>query len=125
MSSNEIETQTSPVQERGFLAGFLRVLPIIQWALTVIVAIGLFVLSQRESQTVQAQDIRDTQKKVENLERDIDKQKSERDRQIEELKRTILTREVYDAYHNADTERMNRMEKMIERILENQNDGGK
>lgn len=116
---------TSQQQEKGFLAGFLRVLPIIQWSLTIVIAIGLFILSQRDSQTVQAQDTRDNQKRIEQVERKMDERKADRDRQFDELKRTILTREVYDAYHNADNERMNRMEKMMEKILENQNSGNK
>lgn len=115
--------QTESSQNTGFVAGFMKYLPIIQWALTIVIAIFVFVLSQRDSQTVQAQDIRDTAKRVDMMERDREKSKAERDRQLEELKKTILTREVYDAYHNADTERMNRLEKMVERILENQKGG--
>lgn len=43
-----------------------------------------------------------------------------RDRQLEELKKAVLTREVFEAYHKADADRMQRLEKLAERILENQ-----
>lgn len=41
-----------------------------------------------------------------------------RTKEMEELKKLVLTKEVFEAYHKADTERLDRIEKLIERILE-------
>ena len=106
--------------DTGFVAGFFKYMPIVQWALTIVIAIGLFAVSQRDSQTVQGHEIRETQEKVKAVESEMDRRRDEREKQMEEMKRTVLTREVFEAYHKADQERMTRLEKMIERLLENQ-----
>ena len=42
-------------------------------------------------------------------------------KEIGEVKKTMLTREVYEAFHKGDVEKMERMEKLFERFLERQN----
>lgn len=50
-----------------------------------------------------------------------DRQVEARDKQVDGIRKEMLTREVFDAYHKNDVEWMQRMEKSIQQILENQN----
>lgn len=117
-----METNASPSNEQNsFLKGFLNYLPVIQWVLTLFIAAAVFALSQRDLQTTQAQETRETARKIQALELQFERGREARDRQIESLKKEMLTREVFEAYHSADSERMNRIEKMLEQLLTNQN----
>ncbi len=116
-----MENITSQPNEKGFLAGFLKWLPVIQWTLTIIIAIGVVILSQRDSQTTQAQEVKETSKKVAALESTMDRRKEDRDRQFEQLRKEMLTRELYEAYHKNDAEKFERMEKMLEQAISMQN----
>ena len=44
--------------------------------------------------------------------------KGEADKRIDEIKSTILTKEVFEAYRSSDVQRMERMEKMLEQLLQ-------
>lgn len=49
---------------------------------------------------------------------EADQRVKERDRQLELIRKEMLTREVFEAYHSNDSERMNRIEKTLEKLLE-------
>lgn len=112
---------SSKTSESGFVAGFLKYLPVIQWALTIALGVGVFALSQRDLQATQAATVTDTKNRVQNIESYIEKRKEERDKQLADIKNEMLTKEVFDAYHKNDTERMKRIEDMVEKLLENRN----
>jgi hypothetical protein len=80
--------------------------------------VGGYWLYNRDTQTVQAQEIRDAKQKIDSLESAIEKNRGERDRQLDVINQKMLTKEVFEAYHNNDVQRMERMEKVMERILE-------
>ena len=105
----------------NYLAGFLKILPVLQWAMTIAVAVAVFALTTRDAQTVQASEITrivNEQKAVRDL---MTERKTERDKQFDELKKVVLTKDVFDAFHNNDVARMERMERMLQQILEHQN----
>ena len=89
--------------------------------MTIAVAVAVFALTTRDAQTVQASEITrivNEQKAVRDL---MNERKTERDKQLDELKKVILTKDVFDAFHNNDVARMERMERMLQQILEHQN----
>lgn len=116
-----MENQNPQQTESGFVTGFLKFLPVIQWIVMIIIAVCVFVLSQRDMQTAQAQEVKDSTRKIVALEIYNTKREAEIDRQFEQLRREMLTREVFGAYHAADSARMDRMEKMLEQMIVNQN----
>lgn len=103
--------------EKGFLAGFLKFLPAIQWLVMIVIAASVFGLSQRDSQTAQAMDIRANGEKINNVSNALDKQIELRGKLFAEIKGEMLTKELFEAYHKNDAERMDRMEKLMERLL--------
>ena len=109
------------IDEKSFVNNFLKYMPLMQWVMTIIIAIAVVALSQRDSQTAQAQTVAETKNRVTSIEQAIDKKSEARDRQIDSFRKEILTREVFDAYHKADSDRMDRVEKMIQQLLENNN----
>lgn len=108
------------VADSGFLPGFLRVLPLIQWILMICIAVGMYFLSTRDSQTVQAQQLGEVRNEQRAIRDTVDKNKAEREKQLDDLKRQMLTKEVFEAYHQNDSERFGRMEKLLEQLLSNQ-----
>jgi hypothetical protein len=51
---------------------------------------------------------------------EADTRAAARDRQLEKIDKEVFKTAIFEAYHKADVERMNRIEKTLERILENQ-----
>lgn len=112
-----IETRTRLAQ---FIAGANQVLPIVILIWAIIGSVFGYWLFNRDAQTVSAQTIKEIQTEQKNIRSVIDERKLEHDRQFEALEKKILTREIFEAYHQSDRARMDRMETLINRILENQ-----
>lgn len=93
-------------------------LPLINIAASVIIAIGLFAVATRDAQTVQASEINRIINEQKSLRDLMNERKGERDKQVEELKKIMLTKDIFDAYHQNDVQRMERIEKMLQQLLE-------
>ena len=115
-----MENETPP-QTTGYVAGFLKFLPAIQWIVMVFIAVSVFVLAQRDSQTAQAMDIRDNKDKITQVSNQLDKQIETRGKLFAELKGEMLTKELFEAYHKNDEARMERMEKLMQQMLDKPN----
>lgn len=113
-------TSITPQQTKlqKFIGGFNQALPVIGLIYAVFLTVGGYWLYTRDAQTVQAQELRDVKTGQKQLEKVMDERTLKRDQQLNEMKNQMLTRELYEAYHKGDIERMERMEKMLERILE-------
>lgn len=105
----------------GLLKGVLQYWSIVQGICTVIIAVAVFGLSFRDSQTVQAQDVRENKQQILALQLLVDSNKRDREKQLEELKGKVLTKDVFEAYHQNDVARMERIEKLCEQMLQSQN----
>ena len=116
--NSQMPSVSPPSAANNYLAGFLKILPVLQWGLTIACAVAFFILATRDAQTVQASEINrivNEQKATRDL---MTERKNERDKQVEELKRIMLTKDIFDAYHQNDVQRMERIEKMLQQILE-------
>lgn len=111
-------TNESSHKKDGFVSGFLKWLPAIQWAFTLITALTVFGLSQREAQTAQSSEIMRIISEQKAIRDQMNEHKTEREKQITDLRESVLTKEVFEAYHSNDVQRMERMEKMLEQILQ-------
>lgn len=96
---------------------FLKILPFIQWVVTIVTVIGVFAVGFRDSQTSQAQNIRDLQKDTDNLRRTIDDRKTERDKQMDEFKKTIVTKDLFEERTRAILDEQIRQRQILERLL--------
>lgn len=105
---------------RTYLDSFLKILPFVQWILTILIAIAVFGIGFRDSQTIQSQTIRDIQKDHDNLRRSVDERKNEQDKQFTELKNQVVTRELFEERTKQIQDEQTRQRQLIERILENQ-----
>ena len=85
--------QQQQQQQTKFFEGFQKYLPSIQWALTIIVAIAVFVLSFKDGQTSQAAQIQDLRSSVEQLKARQSELKTARDKQIDELRADLVTKQ--------------------------------
>lgn len=90
------------------------------WILTIVVAIGVFVVGSRDTQKDQSFAIQKVEAGQQRLEDTFRQRVEARDKQIESLKQSILTKEVFDVYQKNWTERENRQDELLNKILENQ-----
>ena len=110
--------QAQPAAGSNYLAGFLKILPLVQWIVVIITAIGVFAIGFRDTQTVQSQTLRDVQKDYDNLSRTVQNNKSEREKQLEELRGRIVTKDIFEERTRAIQDEQLRQRGMLERILE-------
>lgn len=82
---------TSP-STSGFVTGVQAYLPTIQWLLTIIVAVSVFVLSFRDGQTSQAAMIQGLRSDVETIKARQLEVKVARDKQIDDLREQMVTK---------------------------------
>lgn len=97
---------------KSLLAAF----SILRWVIVAIVfGFGVYIY-QRDVNAQQTVSTVDLQREQVSLRKTMDDRTAARDKQMEKM----LTREVYEAYHSADVQRMERMEKLLEQIMEHQ-----
>lgn len=94
--------------------------PWIQWTIIIVMGVFVFYQSQRDTNAQNAVSVSDLQREQVAIRKEMDQRAAARDRQINGMETKMLTREVYEAYHKGDVDRMDRMEKMIEQLLERQ-----
>ena len=83
----------SEPEPNRFFDGFSKYLPVINWALTIIVSIAVFGLSFRDGQTSQAAQISELRNSVEQMKTRQVELKTSRDKQIDELKGDLVTKQ--------------------------------
>ena len=86
----------------------------------IVLTIVFYIWTQNSSAISQAQEIRENKENIKQVQQRMEERKTERDKQMDEIKKTIVTKDLFEAYHKNDVERMDRIEKGIERILQNQ-----
>ena len=92
--------------------------PWLQWLVIVVMFFGGMYLYQRDTNTQQTVSVADTQKELLSAKRSFDDYKEATEKRFKFLEDKVLTRELYEAYRAADTERMMRIEKSIEAIAQ-------
>ncbi len=118
---NEIHNSQMPMPSetsKNYLTGFLKILPLVQWILLIFTTIGFCAIGFRDTQTVQSQTLRDVQKDYDNLSRTVQNNKSEREKQLEELNRRTVSSDIFEERTKAIQEEQLRQRGMLERILE-------
>lgn len=95
-------------------------MPFFRWAIVLAMFIFGAYIYQRDTNAQQVFNIGDMKRDHETLRSRVNELKDLRDKQFEEMNRKILTREVFEAYHKVDSERLDRMEKVVEQILDRQ-----
>lgn len=85
-----------------------------RWTIAaVFLALSIY-YTQRETNAQQTVSVADVQKEQVAIRKEMDSRSTARDKQMER----VLTREVFEAYHSADMQRMDRIEKLIEQIAQ-------
>ena len=115
--SSQMPERPAP-DTKNYLTGFLKILPLVQWIVVIITAIGVFAIGFRDTQTVQSQTLRDVQKDYDNLSRTVQNNRADREKQLEELKMRIVTKDIFEERTRAIQEEQLRQRGMLERILE-------
>lgn len=122
-SPNPTSNQTPAAIASGvtkFLNGFNQASTAIQWVVLIAMTIGGYWLYTRDMHTVSAQTIKEIQNEQKLVREYLNERRNFRDKQFEELKSEMMTREVFDVYMKTWTERQNRQEDLLNKILENQ-----
>ncbi len=95
---------------KSFLAAF----SIIRWVIVAAVfGLGVY-MYQRDVNAQQTVNVGDLDRKYSRLEQTVNENRQAEEKHAEKM----LTREVYEAYHNADAQRMDRIEKSLEMIAQ-------
>jgi len=102
-----MENQTSQQPEKTGFRRWLEAAPVLQFVGAGIIGLCATWTTIQLTQNSQAAEIRETRQKITTLETQVDRRKEERDKQIDDLRRSTVTREVFD-------ERTNTILKQIE-----------
>lgn len=73
-------------------------------------------LYQRDINAQQAISVVDLQRDLNETKKAVSDYKSDTDKQLQSIRKDMLTRELYEAYRAADVERMARIEKLVEAV---------
>jgi hypothetical protein len=99
-----------------FYKSCMAIFPFVRWA----IVIGFFIfglyLYQRDTNAQQTVSVSDIQREQNIAKAAFSEYKSANDQQFQQLRREVLTRELFEAYRAADMERIARMEKSLEAI---------
>lgn len=86
--------------------------------------IGLIIFSyylyQRDTVAAQGMSLADLKREQVSMKQEMLDRRLDRDKQMAGFEGKMLTREVFEAYHKADSDRMDRMENLIGQILQHE-----
>lgn len=104
----------------SFFKGFQSVLPFINWAILLTCFVGGAMLFNRDSNISQAAALRELQAEQKRTLEAVALNKQERVGQIQDIKKEMLPREVFDAKMEALRAELEQTRKLTEKILERQ-----
>lgn len=107
-----------PIEERTWFKNLATLGGVIRWAIVLVGLVGGYYIYQRDINAQNTVSIDAINAKVESVAQSVEKNRTVREQQIDEIKRIMLTRELYEAYHEADKRQMERIEETLKRILE-------
>lgn len=110
--------ETPKTEEKGFMSGLNKALPIANWVFNLAMFIGIALLASHDSAKDQTTQINEIKAGQQQLKETIETRKTERDKQFDEIKKIMLSRDVFEAYHSNDVQRMERIEKTLEQLAE-------
>ncbi len=105
-----------PLEERTWFRNTKAVAAVFRWMVIVVLAIGGYYIYQRDVNAATAVNVTDLDRRQKATETRLDKLDSDTKQKIELIETKMLTRELYEAYHKLDAEKMDRMEQSLERI---------
>ena len=88
-----------------------------QWGVVVVVGLFGIYAYQRDTNAANTVNVNDLQRRIDGMEATVKSNRADIDRQTADMKREMLTKEVFEAYHATDQQRFERMEKMLEQLL--------
>lgn len=103
-----------------FFKSCMALLPLFRWLIVLAMFLAGVYVYQRDTNAASVVNIADLQRGQESIKLDILNRAAARDKQLEDVKRQMLTREVFEAYHESDKQRLERIESMIQRLLEHE-----
>jgi hypothetical protein len=103
-----------------FIGGVNSALPTLSLIGTIAMAVVMYLWSQQTSSVISAQRLNNLETNQNVFRQEIDTRRIERDKQIDELKKNILTNAVFEEFRSHNEKRMDRFENKIDRLLENQ-----
>ena len=103
---------------RNYWDSFLKVLPLVQWILTLVIAVAVFGLGFRDTQTSQSAEINRIINDQKAIRDTMNERKTTRDKEFDELRKQMLTRDVFSAYMDSIKDELTRQRGMIEKLLE-------
>ncbi len=96
----------------------LKFLPLAQWIVTIIIGIAVFGIGFRDAQKDQSAELSRIQNEQKAIRDTLAERKTTRDKQVEDLKSSLVTREVFTAYMEAIKDEQNRQRQLLEKLLE-------
>lgn len=121
MQNDIHSTQTpdkTPWRDSEWFQNCLALMPLVRWGIVAAMFLFGVYLYQRDTNAASTVNIADLKSGQESMKAEMARRVADRDKQIEELRRAMLTREVFEAYHQADKLRMERIEQLLNRLLE-------
>lgn len=120
MENNIHTTTTDGIAVAWYDGKFYRsikeLLPWFRWVIVgIMFAVGVYIY-QRDTNAQQTVSVQDIQREQATAKAVLSEYKVKTEEQFQQLRREMLTRELFEAYRAADIERMNRMEKSLEMI---------
>lgn len=95
----------------------VAVMVFVRWIIVVCMFLAGYYVYQRDVNAAQAVNVVDLKREQSELKKVVEQNKAERDRQLDEIKRTMLTRELYEAYHANDVQKIEAIQKMVEQLI--------
>ncbi len=109
-----------------FAEGWNRTIPTVSLIVVIGGSLLTYAFTQNSSSAISAQTLKthaDEINELKNTDKSLkdylEQRRQKRDSDIDEIKKTMLPRDLYEAYHKADQEKLDRIEKLLENVIAN------
>src|SRR6187402_1584533 len=116
-----MEAVKIPLSERDWFKSVMAIMPIVRSGVVVVAmmlsGLATYYIYQQNVNAQQIADIGELKKEQQRIDEGMKANKVIRDQQVDEIKRTMLTKDVFEAKSEAASQRLDRIEKMVEQLL--------
>lgn len=119
MESNQHTSQMPELTPpKKFLEQVSKYSGLAQWIVTIVIGIAVFGIGFRDTQRDQSVEINRIINDQKALKDTMNERKAARDKEFDELRKQMITREIFTAYMDSIKDEQSRQRGMIEKLLE-------
>lgn len=115
---DETPTKKTPWSEHDWFKNCVAILPFARWGFLLFLAVGGYYVYQRDVNAAQLVNVSDLKRDLDDTKKAVERNRIEREKDVDQIRRDMLTRELFEAKSAVFIQRLDQIDKKLEALAD-------